>query len=236
MRHRVGERHFSIWDGVRGSCHANAPLERPGPGLRDRGMCPAPCLLSPSPAERSWAASCREKFGFIKRCVKAVHCVLEPSIYRRLLAHSELRYAFNCFRCSTSVNCPWSKSSCCALSRRRSWGDLVKVRLYIGTSFHSGASPCAPQSLGEASPSWDSVILEERGSVIWGDFGNSVQFSETRTGCFHETCPSSSRHTFLELGGCQDRKAQHCCYLFHVYAACGYQLGVHHAGSARKLD
>ena len=64
MRHRVGERHFGIWDGVWGSCHANATLEGPGPGLRDGG-CPAPCPLSPSLAEGSWAASCREKFGFV---------------------------------------------------------------------------------------------------------------------------------------------------------------------------
>lgn len=46
MRHRVGERHFSIWDGVWGSCHANATLEGPGPMLRDGGVS---CSLSPKP-------------------------------------------------------------------------------------------------------------------------------------------------------------------------------------------
>lgn len=46
MRHRVGERHFSIWDGVWGSCHANATLEGPGPGLRDGGVS---CSLPPKP-------------------------------------------------------------------------------------------------------------------------------------------------------------------------------------------
>lgn len=70
MRHRVGERHFSIWDGVPGSCHPPAPREGQGPGLRDGG-CPAPCPLSPSLAEGSRAVSCREKFGCVRGPVAA---------------------------------------------------------------------------------------------------------------------------------------------------------------------
>lgn len=46
MRHRVGERHFSIWDGVPGSCHPPAPREGQGPGLWDGGVS---CSLSPKP-------------------------------------------------------------------------------------------------------------------------------------------------------------------------------------------
>lgn len=46
MRHRAGERHFSSWDGVWGSCPADAPLEGLGPGLRDGGVS---CSLCPKP-------------------------------------------------------------------------------------------------------------------------------------------------------------------------------------------
>lgn len=53
---------------------------------------------------------------------------------------------------------------------------------------------CTPK-LGRGISFWDLVILEERGSAVWGGFGNSVQFSETRACCLHETRPSSSLYT-----------------------------------------
>ena len=133
----------------------------------------------------------------------------EPStIDRRLLAHSE-QILLIALDPQHVLAVPGPNGVGVGLPRAagevgvmQTWRDLVKVRQYIGASFHSSASQCAPQSLGEASPPWDSVILEERASVLWGGFGHSVRFSETRAGCLHEPCPSLSRHAFLvELPG-----------------------------------
>jgi len=59
MRHRVGERHFSIWDGVRAAAMLMPQVG--GQHLEIAELC-----WSLNHWERSWAASCRvEKFGLV---------------------------------------------------------------------------------------------------------------------------------------------------------------------------
>ena len=61
MRHRVGERHFSIWDGVGAAAMLCPRWKGSAQDPETAELC---CSLSPR--EGSWAASCRvEKFGLI---------------------------------------------------------------------------------------------------------------------------------------------------------------------------
>lgn len=63
MRHRVGEKHHSIWEGSGG---AGMPPWKGQNGGCWMGGCLAPCPRSPSLAEGPWAASCRGRFGFVQ--------------------------------------------------------------------------------------------------------------------------------------------------------------------------
>lgn len=63
MRHRVGEKHHSIWEGSGG---AGMPPWKGQNGGCWTGGCLAPCPQSPSLAEGPWAASCRGRFGFVQ--------------------------------------------------------------------------------------------------------------------------------------------------------------------------
>lgn len=85
LRHRVGERHFSLWDGVRQlpRCH---PAGRTGTRAAGRAV-----LLPPQAPASPRGPGC----SFLS--------LQEPPDTLRTLI------AFNCFRCSLGINCPWSK-------------------------------------------------------------------------------------------------------------------------------